>query len=526
MMPSHIPEIPHIPQVPIWSARQPNLPQPQRMLPSMPMPRSHMEAAAMTYNPGCRFGKYNISKIPSQMSQSTTIGPPLSQETFDYLWNSLEECTDHGNYTQIQHRDLGYNYEENEDEDTTSLQIERFQIKSNQDSITDLLNPIIPQSTASSMSPDSQTGIIGSSTASSPYNDTITSPPPYSPHTSMTSPIPTVPSNTDYAGDSGFQISFSQPSKETKSTTWTYSESLKKLYVRMATTCPVRFKTQRQPPAGCIIRAMPIFMKPEHVQEPVKRCPNHATSKENNENHPAPTHLVRCEHKLAKYTEDSYTSRQSVIIPHEQPQAGSEWVTNLFQFMCLGSCVGGPNRRPIQIVFTLERDNQVLGRRAVEVRICACPGRDRKADEKASLPPAKQSPKKVGSKISYGTEITTILPGKKRKLEDGGDESYTLTVRGKENFEILSKLRDSLELASMVPQNQVDRYKQQQIDVNRQPSIEQDNRTSTIEYENSDFIANCLEPEINFPSVFNGSHLNLKQEFSFTSQFMYSEVET
>ncbi|XP_078335379.1 tumor protein 63-like isoform X3 [Crassostrea virginica] len=413
------------------------------------------------------------------MSQTTTLspsssvtGPPLSQEAFDYLWHSLDQCTDHGNYTHIQQRDLDYSFDENDEEETTSLQIERFSIKSQQDSITDLLNPIIPQSTASSMSPDSQTGIIGSSTASSPYNDTITSPPPYSPHTSMTSPIPTVPSNTDYAGDSGFQISFSQPSKETKSTTWTYSESLKKLYVRMATTCPVRFKTQRQPPAGCIIRAMPIFMKPEHVQEPVKRCPNHATSKENNENHPAPTHLVRCEHKLAKYTEDPYTSRQSVIIPHEQPQAGSEWVTNLFQFMCLGSCVGGPNRRPIQIVFTLEKDNQVLGRRAVEVRICACPGRDRKADEKAALPPSKQSPKKskFGSKISYGTEITTIMPGKKRKLDEDED-SYTLTVRGKENFEILCKLRDSLELASMVPQNQVERYKQQQVEVNRQATL-------------------------------------------------------
>lgn len=151
----------------------------------------------------------------------------------------------------------------------------------------------------------------------------------------------------------------------------------------MATTCPIRFKTRQLPPQGSIIRAMPIFMKPEHVQEVVKRCPNHSVSKENNnETHPAPTHLVRCEHALAKYMEDNFTQRQSVIIPLETPQAGAEWVTNLFQFMCLGSCVGGPNRRPLQIVLTLERDNQVLGRRAVEVRICACPGRDRKADER------------------------------------------------------------------------------------------------------------------------------------------------
>ena len=86
-----------------------------------------------------------------------------------------------------------------------------------------------------------------------------------------------------------------------------------------------------------------------------------------------------------RYEDDRNTGRQSVVLPHESPQAGSEWVTNLFQFMCLGSCVGGPNRRPLQIVFTLEKDGQVLGRRAVEVRICACPGRDRKADEKSEL---------------------------------------------------------------------------------------------------------------------------------------------
>ena len=55
----------------------------------------------------------------------------------------------------------------------------------------------------------------------------------------------------------------------------------------------------------------------------------------------------------------------------------------------------------------------------MEVRICACPVRDRKADEKAALPPSKQSPKKTGSKTSYGTEITTIVPGEKKRKLDG-----------------------------------------------------------------------------------------------------------
>ncbi|KAL3861080.1 hypothetical protein ACJMK2_007165 [Sinanodonta woodiana] len=429
-----------------------------------------------TYNSSCRFGSINLPHKMSQLSTAsvssvtttaTPPNPPMSQETFEYLWNALGEVTENGEYTHIASRDLEYQYNDNEEE--TSLQIDRFRIQ-NQDTISDLLNPIIGQtSSASSMSPDSQTNIIGSS-ASSPYHDgTITSPPPYSPHTNMQSPIPSVPSNTNYPGEFGFEISFAQPSKETKSTTWTYSDMLKKLYVRMATTCPVRFKTNpaRPPPPACIIRAMPIFMKPEHVQETVKRCPNHATSKEHNENHPAPTHLVRCEHKLGKYVEDGYTGRQSVLIPHENPQAGSEWVTNLFQFMCLGSCVGGPNRRPIQIVFTLEKDNQVLGRRAVEVRICACPGRDRKADEKTAMPVSKQSPKKSPlPRLTLGTEMTVV--GKKRKI--GDDEMFSLAVRGRENYEILCKLRDSLEIAAMLPQNQLEIYKQKQVEVQRQSS--------------------------------------------------------
>lgn len=46
--------------------------------------------------------------------------------------------------------------------------------------------------------------------------------------------------------------------------------------------------------------------------------------------------------------------------------AGTEWVTNLFQFMCFSSCVGGLIRRPIQVIFTLEHPNGQLQQQQVK----------------------------------------------------------------------------------------------------------------------------------------------------------------
>ena len=49
-------------------------------------------------------------------------------------------------------------------------------------------------------------------------------------------------------------------------------------------------------------------------------------------------------------------------------------------------CPGGMNRRPIQTVFTLETPTgEVIGRQVVEVRICACPGRDSKVRSSSQL---------------------------------------------------------------------------------------------------------------------------------------------
>ncbi len=89
---------------------------------------------------------------------------------------------------------------------------------------------------------------------------------------------------------------------------------------------------------------------------------------------------------------------------------------------------------------------QVLGRQSIEVRICACPGRDRKVDERTAFPeryPAK--------KTTLPTSLPSTLPAGalKRKRPDGVEE-FTLTITGRENYEILLKIKESLELASLI----------------------------------------------------------------------------
>ncbi|XP_051983435.1 cellular tumor antigen p53-like [Xyrauchen texanus] len=290
-----------------------------------------------------------------------------------------------------------------------------------------------------------------------------------------------VPTTTDYPGEYGFQLCFNQSSM-TKSATSTYSPMLNKLYCQLAKTCPVDVLVGREPPPGALLRLTVIYKKSEHVSEVVIRCPHHQSIAENNEGVSHRRHLVRVEgSQRAQYHEDLHTRRHSVTLPYESPQLGSVGTTILLNYMCNTSCMGGMSRRPILTIMTLETyDGQVLGRQCFEVRVCACPGRDRKTEE--------ENLKKITGEKSTGTkrkhQIQDQLkephpipdPGssKKRKADSStDDEIYVLPVRGKDRFEMLKKINSSLELMDVMPVTEQEKYRQKRnASKNKQPCIQ------------------------------------------------------
>uniref|UniRef100_A0A1A8UK50 Cellular tumor antigen p53 n=1 Tax=Nothobranchius furzeri TaxID=105023 RepID=A0A1A8UK50_NOTFU len=257
----------------------------------------------------------------------------------------------------------------------------------------------------------------------------------------------TVPVTTDHPGDYQLELRF-QKSGTTKSVTSTFSEQLNKLFCRLAKTTPVEVLVSREPPQNAILRATAVYKKSEHVAEAVRRCPHHQ-NKDSSDNK---SHLIRVEgSQLAQYFEDPFTKRQSVTVPYEPPQLGSEMTTILLSFMCNSSCMGGMNRRPILTILTLETpEGLVLGRRCFEVRVCACPGRDRKTEEEQAN--KKESGSKQTQKKRNLAPNTSSLttPAKKMKSSSSGEdedkEMIPLYIQGRKKWNLMKRISDGLDL--------------------------------------------------------------------------------
>ncbi|XP_030289532.1 tumor protein 63 isoform X5 [Sparus aurata] len=402
--------------------------------------------------------------MPQNQSAQTTDS--FSQDVFSQLFDMLDQSAIHS----VQPIELNFTDSPTDGSAGNTIQISMDCITMHEPDET-LSSQYTNLGLLNSMDQNIQNG---GSTSTSPYNNdhaqnNVTAPSPYAQPSSTfdaLSPSPAIPSNTDYAGPHTFDVSFQQ-SSTAKSATWTYSTELKKLYCQIAKTCPIQIKVLTNPPQGAVVRAMPVYKKAEHVTEVVKRCPNHELSREFNDGQIAPpSHLIRVEgNNHAQYLEDTITGRQSVLVPYEPPQVGTEFTTILYNFMCNSSCVGGMNRRPILIIVTLEtRDGQVLGRRCFEARICACPGRDRKADEDSirkqhvtDATKSSEGTKRPFRQVSHGIQMSTI---KKRRSTD--EEVFCLPIKGREIYEILVKIKESLELMQFLPQHTIESYRQQQ----------------------------------------------------------------
>ncbi|KAA0723725.1 Cellular tumor antigen p53 [Triplophysa tibetana] len=247
-------------------------------------------------------------------------------------------------------------------------------------------------------------------------------------------PSTVVPSTTDYPGEYDFKLRFNQSSMA-KSATSTYSQKLNKLYCQLAKTCPVDVLVGREPPQGAVLRATAIYKKSEHVSEVVIRCPHHQNVAENNEDVSQRNHLI-----VWRGTQEPNTI--GICLPKDT--------------LCW-------YWRPGQMFVFCIDSGQVLGRQCFEVRICACPGRDRKSEEENVK--SINGEKVTGTKRKRQNQFKESLPtsnsaSKKIKNDSSSDDDiYILNIRGKERFEMLRTINHSLELMDVMPEAEQEKYR-------------------------------------------------------------------
>ncbi|XP_037074345.1 cellular tumor antigen p53-like isoform X2 [Pollicipes pollicipes] len=195
-----------------------------------------------------------------------------------------------------------------------------------------------------------------------------------------------VPALESWPGTYNFGVTVKTPPSAAagRQLPYVYSEAAAKLYTDVMVAVPVAFRTAAGvEPRALAIRATPVYREPHHAQTPVRRCAIHRDAEHAfNTGEANLLHVLWSEHPQASYEENQ--ERRSVTVPLERPAPGTADYQVLFKFTCMNTCVGGINRRRLMVVFTLEEiDSGVaLGRQAIEVKVCRCPHRDWRADEK------------------------------------------------------------------------------------------------------------------------------------------------
>ncbi|XP_012261277.2 cellular tumor antigen p53 [Athalia rosae] len=233
-----------------------------------------------------------------------------------------------------------------------------------------------------------------------------------------------MPTSDEFAGLYNFQL---DPVQNGDQKTYVYSQKLKKVFTEMDKTLPIYIKWFPAIP-GLFVRAVMSFCSATHRSEPVTRCHNHIAV--SNQNVPHLRHVLSCKHTNATYHE--VNGHFSVLVPLGTPQTGSDYIQMDFVCHCKNSCSPGINRRPTEVIFTLENSiGEVLGRRKLQIRICSCPKRDREKEER----PLKELAHSRKRKLAIGKKF---MPNKKL-CDDPNVFTFNVKIYGRDNY---SKLRE------------------------------------------------------------------------------------
>jgi len=250
--------------------------------------------------------------------------------------------------------------------------------------------------------------------------------------------VPLHPSRIEFTGSYNFKVLFEETPKISKSMPWTFSTKLMKLFCSINAAVPIQFHFGAAVPRGAYVRALLVGHDDNVI---IKTCPKHVEELKQNGAVTHPYHMMQCSSRShALYGICSETGKYSLRFPILPFQAGVAYQSETFSFACYSSCL----RREIDAIFTLELNGEVFGRQSFNVRVCACPGRDRLNLERKR----KKSFQRVTSSDSDGNRKKRLTDSKieSQKIESKSQKTWVLAVSTHQRYKALKKISKALDV--------------------------------------------------------------------------------
>jgi hypothetical protein len=182
-----------------------------------------------------------------------------------------------------------------------------------------------------------------------------------------------------------------------------YSPKLQTLYVQKNQPCPFTFTCPEEysSDGDVFLRCGMCYLRREDEKKAVTRCFEHRSTG------PGGMHVMSYEHDHVFY--DTSGEWLSIVVPYSQGHQGEAGRTFVYEFACLSSCSTPLKGKPLQVIFTLEKNGKVIGDARQVVKISSSSWRDMKNAEK------KLDKQNYSSSSSSQTE-SGMSKKRKRKL--------------------------------------------------------------------------------------------------------------